>query len=256
MDSEIHAIPLIGSIDDAIYAGRVQIFGDAESQFMVRNSEPVTERVVKFGDVTDDYSMRVFLMPRHLPSSTNPKMRSKVRVHPDLETADYFPVILYKIRGGTKDVMFPDRSGYFVLPYPEDKLVEDDNEKREYKFKVKDTIFESPDPVLIDEDFATRFMNSDNEGFSIFLQTRNAFLIYADIESWVATMLSLWVLSSFVYQTFSAFPYIYLLAERNSGKSRVLKTISYLANTGMYLVSPRLAQMYRLGDSLSPNVRP
>ena len=243
----------IGNLEDARILGLVKICGDDNSRYLVQASRPLQSKLIKFGDVTEDYSLRVFLMPRHVPPNTDIKMRNKHRIDPEYEDVDLYPYVLYKVRGGHPTIVHPDEHGYFTTEYPADKFVDSEIEKEPvFSFKVSDSVFQYADTLRIDEDFVVRFLKADENGYLLFKQIRRAFLFYADIEEWAATMLALWTMSTFVYQSFSAFPYLYLLAERGSGKSRVLKIIAHLSNTGIYMISPRLPTIFRVGDALSP----
>lgn len=243
----------IDNLEDARMLGLIKICGDDRSRYHVLASRPLESKLVKFGDVTEDYSLRVFLMPRHVPPNTDIKMRNKHRIDPEYDDVDLYPYVFYKVRGGQPSIVHPDERGYFTIEYPANKFVDSDIPRDPvYSFKISDSVFAFAEMLRIDESFVLRFLKADENGYFLFKQVRRAFLFYADIEEWAGTLLALWTMSTFVYQSFSAFPYLYLLAERGSGKSRVLKIIAHLSNTGIYLLSPRLPTIFRLGDALSP----
>jgi hypothetical protein len=57
-----------------------------------------------------------------------------------------------------------------------------------------------------------------------------------------------------MFQLWSAFPYFFILAERGSGKSRVLKFMSMVCSMGQYWVSPRASPMFRSVEALQPTL--
>jgi hypothetical protein len=79
-------------------------------------------------------------------------------------------------------------------------------------------------------------------------------MFHIDAEEWCATLMALYTMATYVYTIWNSFPYIFLLAERGSGKSRVLKMLSMLCSMGLYWVSPRPSPLFRTVDALHPSL--
>lgn len=64
-------------------------------------------------------------------------------------------------------------------------------------------------------------------------------------ESHQAEFLGLWVMGTYVFRVFNYFPYIWLNAEKGSGKSLLMHVLSALAFNGDVLVNPTPAVLFR-----------
>lgn len=67
---------------------------------------------------------------------------------------------------------------------------------------------------------------------------------YLDIPSEHKTIISLWIIGTYLHGEFEAYPYLFLNAMRGSGKTRALKLITTLSN-GNVLISPTEAVLFR-----------
>lgn len=75
--------------------------------------------------------------------------------------------------------------------------------------------------------------------------------LYLDMPEEYYNIIALWVIGTYIYKNFSAFPYLFFNAMRGSGKSRVLKLITSLAWEGKLLASLTEAVMFRMNGTLA-----
>jgi hypothetical protein len=225
---------------------------------ILRDSKPVEEKVVKFGDVNEDYSFRVYLMPRHLdPTDAQSKMRRPYAQHPEFMDVEYFPYVLAKLNGA-RQVLPVDYFGNFDLTVgnvePNERDVEQRVDIRRYKFRISKQVYELANKLTIDDTFVRMFESFNGEGYELYRELVHVFQKYIDIPRWCAANAALWVMATYVYQGFSAFPYLMLLAERGSGKSRMLRLITMLSSNGLFWVSASLSSLFRAVEALKPTL--
>ena len=67
---------------------------------------------------------------------------------------------------------------------------------------------------------------------------------YMDMSEEDKEIVIIWTLSSFFQKSFNSFPYIFLNAQKSSGKTRLLKLLSHLTN-GIYTVNITEAVLFR-----------
>lgn len=225
---------------------------------ILRDSRPVEEKVVKFGDVSEDYSFRVYLMPRHLdPTDAQSKMRRTYAQHPEFADVEYFPYVLAKFNG-SRQILTVDLLGNFEITVGDievgERNVEQRLDVRKYKFRISKQVYELANKLTINDDFVKMFQTFDSDGYELYRELVHTFQKYVDIPRWCASNAALWVMATYVYQGFNAFPYLILLAERGSGKTRMLRLITMLASNGLFWVSASLSSLFRAVDALKPTV--
>lgn len=232
--------------------GRVETQGDnlAMSRAGPNKCLPITERVVKFGEITDEYAFRVFLMPERLPEGFNPQFLRKYAAHPEFWDVEYFPYVLYRSNGCRKIIQVRDYHGMFSIIGHDDLR----NQDNSYKFKVSKQVYALAKSLSITEQELDDFLNKDVDGYLLFREIKATIRRYVDIEEWCATLLALWIMCTHIYTLFDSFPYILLHAEKGSGKSRVLKLAAQLTSMGQYWVSPRVAPLFRSVEALHPTL--
>lgn len=226
---------------------------------ILRDSRPMEEKVVKFGDVSEDYSFRIYLMPRHLdPTDAQSKMRRPYAVHPEFADVEYFPYVLAKING-ERQILTVDYFGNFEFIVgkdldPTDKEPEKRLDVRRYKFRVSKQVYELANKLTIDDDFVRMFQSFNGDGYELYRELVHIFQKYVDVPRWCAANAALWVMATYVYQGFNAFPYLMLLAERGSGKSRMLRLITMLSSNGLFWVSASMSSLFRAVEALKPTL--
>jgi hypothetical protein len=67
-----------------------------------------------------------------------------------------------------------------------------------------------------------------------------------------ASLVACWVVGTYFYTLFPAFPRLNVMGERGSGKSKVLRLIALVAFNGLLRLTPTLAALFRLIDPLRP----
>lgn len=74
---------------------------------------------------------------------------------------------------------------------------------------------------------------------------RSILSYYLDIPEDKKTIISLWIIGTYLHDKFESYPYLFLNAMRGSGKTRTLKLITSLANKGNMLMSLTEAGLFR-----------
>jgi len=232
-------------------------------------AEPVNENVVKFSHFCDEFAFKIFLQKKRLPEGIDKKFTRPYATHPELYNTEYFPVIFSNTNGKKAIVDLADFHGRFQMsPYPEgvpmrewwDAQMADDPNfdnaefNKRYKFQVSKQVYAVAPFLEIDNKDRTEFMDIEHDGLYLFKQLKEEILYHADIKEWCATLLALWTMGTHLYKVWSAYPYVFLLAERGSGKSRILKLLSMIASMGQYWVSPRTSPIFRSVESLQPTL--
>lgn len=72
---------------------------------------------------------------------------------------------------------------------------------------------------------------------------------YMDLNPEVKEIVAAWVLSAPYYQIFEAFPYLFINASKNSGKSRLLRLLSELIPDSLMVVSLSQSALFRVRSS-------
>jgi hypothetical protein len=102
-------------------------------------------------------------------------------------------------------------------------------------------IFRAPSTIPVirwDQQSVLHFLNSETEiqPLSVIYEK-----IYASLQTYLdfadprtASMLTLWIMGTFVYRLFPAFPYLYFTGTRGSGKTKTLDILSLLSFNGMH----------------------
>lgn len=68
---------------------------------------------------------------------------------------------------------------------------------------------------------------------------------YVEMKEEYYHLIAVWIIGTYVYESFSTFPYLFINAMRGSGKTRLLKLIKALANNGDLVTSIREAVLFR-----------
>lgn len=68
---------------------------------------------------------------------------------------------------------------------------------------------------------------------------------YCDLKEDYYSIVSLWIIGTYIHDEFSSFPYLFINAMRGSGKSRLLKLISALSHNGKVIADLREAVLFR-----------
>lgn len=73
---------------------------------------------------------------------------------------------------------------------------------------------------------------------------------YCDIEEKYYSIISLWIIGTYFHKEFPTYPYLFFNAMKGSGKSRVLRLITYLSKEGSMLNSLTEAVLFRTSGTL------
>ena len=74
---------------------------------------------------------------------------------------------------------------------------------------------------------------------------------YLDLRPEYQNLVALWIIGTYMHSDFDSFPYLFINAMRGSGKSRLLRLISVLANEGRVLNSLTEAVLFRTQGTLA-----
>lgn len=72
---------------------------------------------------------------------------------------------------------------------------------------------------------------------------------YCDLREDHYPIIALWIIGTYLHKEFLTYPYLFFNAMKGSGKTRILKLISYLMNNGKLLVSLSEAVLFRTASS-------
>ena len=73
---------------------------------------------------------------------------------------------------------------------------------------------------------------------------------YIDLKEDYYTILTLWIIGTYLHDEFDTFPYLFFNAMRGSGKSRTLRLACKLAKDGNVMASPTEAVLFRVHGTL------
>jgi hypothetical protein len=74
---------------------------------------------------------------------------------------------------------------------------------------------------------------------------------YCDLEEKYYSIIALWIIGTYMHSQFPAYPYLFFNASKGSGKSRLLRLISYLSKDGRMLNSLTEAVLFRTKGMLA-----
>ncbi len=238
------------------------------------------ETVVRFGFVNEEVAVRIVLVleklvfPAYLKESKErDRVRRKWAEHEELVDYEYFPYALVKYNPkyaigpienydgdqGSVDIPYKesfrrvmpirDLNDCFTLKLP--TAVTDNDlplvrwDHPAPNFQVSRKLYTLSQTLAVEPSLLREYLTEEIDGREVFYFLKYQILRFADVEEWVASMIALWIMATHVHTLFSAFPYIYLLAERGSGKSRILKVVALTSHVGMYVANPTAATVVR-----------
>jgi hypothetical protein len=79
----------------------------------------------------------------------------------------------------------------------------------------------------------------------------NILKYYSDLNPRYYNLVALWIIGSYVNESFSTFPYLFINAMRGSGKTRLLKLIMSMARDGQLMTSMTEAVLFRTKGTLA-----
>ncbi|HKZ45592.1 MAG TPA: hypothetical protein VJ343_02710, partial [archaeon] len=74
---------------------------------------------------------------------------------------------------------------------------------------------------------------------------------YLDMDARYYKIVALWTIGTHFHKIFQTFPYLYLNATRGSGKTRLLKLISYFSRNGSVIGLPSEAFIFREAEAMT-----
>ncbi|MDD3092263.1 MAG: hypothetical protein PHG80_11610 [Methanoregulaceae archaeon] len=220
-------------------------------------NKDIDEEVVRADKITEDYALRVVLIPEKLDMENVKKEHLRKHAsHEEFWDAEYFPYVLYKTNGCRKVLKARSFHGEFCLPPPQPKPGEltASLEAKPLKFQISKLVYQLRGELKVDRGYLDRFRKMEVDGRDIFYDLKSRVLFHLDVEEWVATTVALWIMGTHVYDLFDAYAYIYAFAERGSGKSRLLKLIYATSRLGKYWVAGRPSPLFRLVHTLHPTI--
>jgi len=83
-----------------------------------------------------------------------------------------------------------------------------------------------------------------------FYEIKDILEYYMDMKEEYYTLVSLWILGTYLHKQFYTYPYLFFNAMRGSGKSRIVELITELSCDGIYTKSPTEAVLFRTSGTL------
>lgn len=131
---------------------------------------------------------------------------------------------------------------YFVSELESITIKEAINKLKNMTNKQKRT--EETDKVLTKEEIDILFKENGLKNYFLKIKTiLKKFMDFQREEDY--TLISLWIVGTYLHKQFSTYPYLYFNAMKGSGKTRMLKIISNLANNGKLVGSMTEAVLFR-----------
>lgn len=84
----------------------------------------------------------------------------------------------------------------------------------------------------------------------VYFKIKNIIGHYLDIPEEHKTIISLWIIGTYLHEQFETYPYLFFNAMRGSGKTRILKLITSMAKQGQLLTSLTEAVLFRTVGTL------
>jgi hypothetical protein len=226
------------------------------------NAQDFDRRLVNFSYISKECSLRVFFKVQQVEVHKATDVR-KYAVHPDVITADvgaeYFPFIIYSLKGHRYRLEVKNRRETFELPYPMDpetRLVIREPEDEELRFQLSQRVYAVRQLLEVSEERLKYLTTVEVDPRELFNEVKRYFMTHIDQPEWASMLEAVWVFGTYVFDTFEAFPYFYLFGEKGSAKTRILDMFSILGNMGggAVLINPSPASLFRAIHSLQPTV--
>jgi len=165
----------------------------------------------------------------------------------EFETTE--PIVLWAIH--TKDGVKREWKPLTCL----DKIVIED---RPIIIKKEWELIDVPIKTLISYDAVLRFLKGENskpikELYEDVINSQKKFINY----SWDERLYDLsacWVIATYFFEIFSAFPHLYFYGSIGTGKTRANMTITYISRYGFFVTNPSDPILYRFSQIVKPTM--
>jgi hypothetical protein len=121
----------------------------------------------------------------------------------------------------------------------------------------KDILLDSKNELSTEEFDRLKDMNTDMDTepereklLEVYRNIIDALKMYCDIDPRYYSIISTWIIGTYYHRFFPTYPYLFFNAMKGSGKSRLLKLITYLARDGSMLNAPTEAVLFRENGTL------
>jgi hypothetical protein len=229
------------------------------------DTSPITDKILRSQEITEEYALRLFFVLERYDPGSNSKgylqeLRREYAKHPDHQNTEYFPYVMYRVNGQrvilevkTKDERFKIRD-----PDGDDRDPDSGELIRKWDFKpsplyvISKKNYENRDYLLTSKSRLEKIKDLDTDHWMLFEDIKAKIGFHIDVKPWVSSLMALWIIGTYVYRIFKAYPYLYLNADFGSGKTRALETILALADTPLkeVYVNPTPAPVFRTVDAL------
>jgi hypothetical protein len=226
------------------------------------NAQDFERRLINFSYISKECSLRVFFKIQDVNISKTTDVR-KYALHPDIPVADvgreYFPFVIYNLKGHRSRLEVKNRRESFELPYPMDSdsgLVVREPEDKELQFQLSQRVYAVRGQLEVTEQKLRDLTDVEIDPRELFNEVKHYFMFHVDQPEWASMVQALWVFGTYVFDTFQAFPYFYLFGEKGSAKTRILDMFSILGNMGggAVLICPSAASLFRAIHALKPTI--
>lgn len=248
-------------MESAVLREQVQSVCDQDYENILRLTRPARDKIVKFAYFDERVSFKVFLMKKVLPEGMDSKLRRSYAEHSELHNVEWFPYAFSCVNGKRTIFEIANKTGQFRIEYMSlrDKDQYTEQEWKDYdenppSFQLSERIYALAPSIETDEGEMEYFLDVERDGVELFKELKAEIQYHVDIDDWCSSLIALWIMSTHMFQLWSAFPYFFILAERGSGKSRLLKFMSMVCSMGQYWVSPRASPMFRSVEALQPTL--
>lgn len=141
---------------------------------------------------------------------------------------------------------FINNEEYYII-FSDRKIIKyEDLEERNYKLRndIKPSVCNLRPKAAVE--FVKGKSVSLFDCFNKLNEHMKKYIVFEDER--VYTILALWVIGTYMYRLFRYFPYIWLNADKGSGKTRVMEVITPLAFNSIIAVNHSEASVFRLVD--------
>ena len=175
----------------------IEINKTGHSPIEWEDNKPVDEEIIRADKITEDYAIRIVLIPEKLDMDRIKKEHlRKFAAHEELWDTEYFPYVLYKTNGSRKIMKVLGFHGAFALPESEPKAggVIESLERKPPKFQISRLVYQMRSELKTDRSYLKRFMETEIDGREIFYDLKARVLYHLDVDEWIATTIALWIM--------------------------------------------------------------
>lgn len=203
------------------------------------------EKELKACYIDNELCAMLFFVAERLDPGTPKSVRRKWAQcdHPDFE---YFPYVLYNYRGSRGLFKVVDPKGECYIPLFDKRGNEIPEDRK--KFYIPMSMYANAKTLSRTVEQLRYYRDAQVDPKHLFQEIKDAIQYCIDLPEYDTSLIALYIMGTWVYEVFSAFPYLSIQAQFGSGKTSLLLVIKGMCCNGLLWVNSSASVMFRTID--------